>query len=148
MPSTHTSLHYHIIFATKDREPWLVKGSRPQLHEYLGGTARGLGAHPEGVGGVEDHVHMLVSLKATHCVSEFVRELKKASSSWYRTTFHQPGFHWQEGYAALTVSPSARDSVRTYIARQEEHHRTRSFREELLDFLRKSGVEFDERYID
>ncbi len=77
-----------------------------------------------------------------------MRELKKASSSWIRETRPQADFSWQEGYAAFTVSASAKDSVRTYIARQEEHHRKKSFREELIDFLRKSGIEYDERYLD
>ncbi|MEN9975588.1 MAG: family transposase [Verrucomicrobiota bacterium] len=148
MPSTHTSLHYHLIFATKNREPCLLEAWRPQLHEYLGGTVLGLDAHPEGIGGVADHVHLLVSLKATHRLADFMRELKKASSSWVRETCHQTGFHWQEGYAAFTVSASARDSVRSYIANQEEHHRKKSFREELIGFLQKSGVDFDERYLD
>jgi putative transposase len=148
MPSTHTSLHYHIIFATKDREPRLVEPWRASLHDYLGGTARGLGAQPQGVGGVADHVHMLISLKATHCLSDFMRELKKAASTWIREKQQIPNFQWQNGYAAFTVSASARESVQDYIARQEEHHRGKSYREEVLEFLLKSGVEFDERYLD
>ena len=109
---------------------------------------RGLGAHPEGVGGVADHVHLLVSLKATHCLADFMRELKKASSSWIRESSRQPGFHWQEGYGAFTVSASSRDSVRAYIAKQEAHHRKKTFREELIEFLQKSGVAFEARYLD
>src|ERR1035437_1441138 len=148
MSSTHTSLHYHLIFATKNREACLAASWRSQLHDYLGGTVRGLGAHPEGIGGVADHVHLLVSLKSTHRLADFMRELKKSSSIWVRETFHQPDFQWQEGYAAFTVSASVRDSVRTYIASQEEHHRKKSLREELMEFLRKSSVEFDEQYLD
>ena len=148
MPSTYTSLHYHLIFATQNRECWFVEPARYNLHEYLGGTVRGLGAHPEAIGGVADHVHLLVSLKATHCLADFMRELKKASSVWFRETFHRTGFHWQEGYAAFTVSGSARNSVRDYIARQEQHHRKRSYREELVEFLQRSEVEFDESHLD
>jgi putative transposase len=148
MPSTHTSLHDHLIFATKNREPYLRQEWRAKLHEYLGGTVRGLDGHPQGIGGVADHVHLLVALKATHCLSHFMRELKKASTAWIRETFHAPGFSWQEGYAAFTVSASVREAVKAYIANQEEHHRKRSFREELIDFLTKSGIGFDERYLD
>ncbi len=148
MPSTHTSLHYHLIFATKNREPRLAAEWRAQLHEYLGGTVRGLGGLPQGIGGVADHVHLLIALKASHCLADFMRELKKASSSWIKETRGQSDFHWQEGYAAFSVSASARESVRTYIGGQEEHHRKKSFREELIGFLKKSGVEFDERYLD
>lgn len=147
MSSTYISLHYHVIFATKNREPYLLPKRRDQIYEYLGGIVRGLGGHPLGIGGVDDHVHLLMSLKATHCLSDFMRELKKSSSSWIRESF-QPQFHWQEGYAAFSVSASARPSVQSYIARQEEHHRKMLFREELVDFLLKSGVEFDETYLE
>ncbi len=148
MPSTHTSLHYHLIFATRERAPLIAAAWRPQLHEYLGGTARGLGAVPQGIGGVADHVHLLVALKTTHCLADFMRELKKASSNWVRETIGLRSFHWQEGYAAFTVSASARAAVQDYIAGQDEHHRVKSFREELLGFLQKSGVEYDERFLD
>ena len=147
MPSTHTSLHYHLIFATKNREPSIGASWRAELHSYLGGVVKGLDALPQGIGGVADHVHLLVSLKPTHCLSDFMRELKKSSSAWIRQS-HFPAFHWQEGYAAFTVSASARDSVKQYIANQEEHHRVKSFREELIGFFKKSGVEFEEQYLD
>jgi REP element-mobilizing transposase RayT len=148
MPSTHTSLHYHIIFSTKNRDPALRQAWRGDLHRYLGGVVKGLGGHPEAIGGVLDHVHLLVSLKPVHCLSDFMRELKKSSSAWVRSEQRMARFQWQEGYAAFTVSASACPDVKDYIENQEEHHRTRTFREEVLTFLRKSGVEFDERYFD
>ena len=148
MPSTYTSLLYHLVFATRNREPLIPSAWRARWHDYLGGTVRGLGALPQGVGGVADHVHLLVALKPTHCLSDFVRELKKASSLWVADTTGGPAFHWQEGYAAFTVSASARASVRDYIARQEAHHRVKTFREELVAFLNKTEIEFDERYFD
>jgi REP-associated tyrosine transposase len=148
MPSTHVNLLCHIIFATKDRTACLDASWRHRLFEYLGGVAHGLNARPLGIGGVADHVHLLISLKATHRLSDVVRDLKKSSSSWVRETIGQSGFQWQEGYAALSVSASAKESVRAYIAEQAEHHRTKPFREELVEFLLKSGVEFDERYLD
>ncbi len=148
MSSTHLSLHYHVIFATKGREAWLDVSWRDRLHEYLGGTVRGLGGIPETVGGVADHVHLLVGLKATHCLADFMRELKKASSVWVHEEIKLKGFAWQEGYAAYTVSAPAREAVREYIARQEEHHRGKSYLEELAQMLRKAGVEYDDRYLD
>ncbi len=148
MPSTHTNLLYHIIFATKNREPVIEAEWRPRLHEYLGGAVRGLGGVPQDVGGVGDHVHLLLGLKPTHRLSDFMRELKKSSSAWISETIPLPSFHWQEGYAAFTVSASARESVRQYIAGQEEHHRHKTFRDELIGFLQKSGIEYDERYLD
>ena len=148
MPSTHLSLHYHIVFATKNREPIIDASWRSRLHEYLGGTVNGLKGQSQGVGGTSDHVHLLVGLKSTHCLADFMRELKKGTSIWVRENTGLSTFAWQEGYGAFTVSPNARTGVRTYIANQEEHHRTRTFREELIGFLEKSGVDYDPKYLD
>ena len=148
MPSTRTGLHYHLIFATKNREPLISDDWRTRLHAYLGGTVGGLEGVPQAIGGVADHVHLLVSLKPTHCLADFVRDLKKASSTWAAVASRKHRFQWQEGYAAFTVSPSARAAVQKYIEQQEEHHRHQSLREELIEFLQKSGIEYDERYLD
>jgi REP element-mobilizing transposase RayT len=148
MASTYTCLLYHIIFSTKNRDPVIAPAWRDRLHEYLGGAVRGLGRTPQGLGGVADHVHLLIGLKPTHCLSDLMRELKKSSSSRVAKTMKQPGFEWQVGYSGFTVSASGRGDVQKSIARQEEHHRTKSFREELIEFLTKSGVEFDEKYPD
>ncbi len=148
MPSTFLALHYHIVFSTKDRSPWIADTWRERLHEYLGGTVNGLGGFSQGVGGVADHVHLLVGLKATHCLADFMRELKKASSVWVHQEIKLAEFAWQEGYGAFTVSPTARDGVRRYIANQAEHHRVKTFREELEAFLKASGVKYEDRYLD
>ena len=148
MPSTFLSLHYHIVFSTKDRAPTIDVAWRTRLHEYLGGTVNGLSGFAQGVGGVADHVHLLIGLKSTHCLAEFMRELKKSSSIWVHDEIGTRTFGWQGGYSASTVSPPARDSLRNYIAHQEEHHRTRSFREELMQLLEKAGVDYDPKYLD
>jgi putative transposase len=148
MPSTYLSLHYHIVFGTKERRPLILPAWQPRLHEYLGGTIRGLDGFPQAVGGVADHVHMLVALKATHCLADVLRELKKASSVWVHEELGDRSFAWQEGYAAFTVSATARTKVREYIEGQAEHHRTTMFREELLAMLQRAEVTFDRRYFD
>jgi REP element-mobilizing transposase RayT len=148
MSSTHLSLHYHVVFGTKEREPWITSTWRDRLHAYLGGVIRDMDGVPEAIGGMSDHVHLLIGLKATHCLADVMRDLKRASSEWVHVNMSLPGFAWQEGYGAFTVSASAREDVAAYIARQAEHHRKRTFREEYLEFLRKSGVEFDARYVD
>ncbi len=148
MASTYFSLHYDLVFSTKNREAIIAPEWRTRLHDYLGGTVHGLGGFPEGVGGVADHVHLLIGLKATHCLADFMRELKKASSLWVHDEMRLRTFAWQEGYAAFTVSATARNAVRNYIANQDEHHRTKSFREELLEILKKAGVEYDPKYLD
>ena len=148
MASTYLSLHYHIVFGTKNREPTIAPEWRGRLHEYLGGTIVGLGGFPQGIGGVTDHVHLLVGLKATVCVADILRELKKASSVWVHETIGLSNFAWQEGYGAFTVSPTARQAVRTYVANQEEHHRKKTFREEFIEMLEMAGVEYDPKYLD
>ena len=147
MASTFTSLHYHIIFSTKERAPIIDRPWRDRLFEYLGGTVNGLGGFTQGVGGVADHVHLLVGLKATHCLSDFMRELKKASSLWVHEVIGVRGFAWQEGYGAFTVSATSREKVREYIANQQEHHRTKSFLEELEEFLKRAGVDYDPKWL-
>ena len=148
MSSTYLSLHYHLVFSTKNREALIAPAWRARLHDYLGGTIRGLGGYPEGIGGVADHVHLLAGLKATHCLSDVMRELKKAASTWVHEEVRLRSFAWQEGYAAFTVSATAREAVRSYIANQEEHHRVKSFREELVEMLEKAGIEYDPKYLD
>lgn len=147
MPSTHVSLHYHLVFSTKERVPSIDAAFRSRLHAYLGGVVRGLGGTPLEIGGVADHVHLLVGLKPTHTLSDIMRVMKSDSSKWLHDEMRQNRFAWQEGYGAFTVSRSNVDGVRTYIAQQEEHHRQRSFQEEYLEFLEKHEIEFDERYL-
>jgi putative transposase len=148
MASTYLSLHYHLVFSTKNREPLILPEWRERLHEYLGGTISGLGGFPRGIGGMADHVQLLVGLKSTHCLADVLRELKKASSIWVHDELGLRWFSWQEGYAAFTVSATARGSVRSYIAHQEEHHRVKSYREELIEMLEKAGIEYDPQYLD
>src|ERR1051325_4863890 len=98
------------------------------------------------MGGVEDHVHLLVGLRATHCLADFMRELKKASSIWAAEN-QEKLFSWQEGYAAFSVSWTHIEPVRQYIATQEEHHRKMDFVSELRSLLEKNGVKYEEKYL-
>jgi REP element-mobilizing transposase RayT len=147
MPSTHLSLHFHVVFSTKNREPRIAVEWRDRLHAFLGGVARTSGSIPEAVGGVADHVHVLLGLNATIRLSDVVRDIKAVSSKWVHDEIKDRAFAWQEGYGAFTVSPSHRDDVRSYIARQEEHHRKRTFQEEYSELLKRCGVDFDDRYL-
>jgi len=146
MGSTFLSLHYHIVFSTKERRPFIRADWRPRMHEYLGGTVTGLKGVAEVVGGVEDHVHLLVGLRATHCLADFMQELKKASSTWASEN-HERQFGWQDGYAAFTVSATHLAAVHKYIAGQEEHHRKLNFRDELKQLLKKNGVKYDPKFL-
>lgn len=146
MASTFLSLHFHVVFSTKDRRPLLRADWRAELHDYLGGTVNALGGISQIVGGMADHVHLLFGLKATHCLADFMRELKKASSKWIAER-HDREFAWQDGYAAFSVSASARGKVRDYIRDQEKHHAQRDYVEELKTLLEKHGVTYDPRYL-
>ena len=144
--STYYSLRYHWICSTKERRPFISPDWRPRFHEYLGGTVRGLMGIALEVGGIDDHVHLLAGLKTTHCVAGFSRELKKAGSAWAREN-GDAEFTWQKGYSVFTVSQSRVQETRWYIQGQEEHHRKRSFEDELRAILRKHGIEYDPKYL-
>ena len=139
---------YHIIWCPKRRRKVLV-GPIPTLLEQIvrevaaehDWTVIELAIQP-------DHVHLLVGLKATHCLADVMRELKKASSEWVHQQIGLRTFAWQEGYAAFTVSAPTRPAVQKYIANQEEHHRARSSRDELLELLAKAGIEYNAQYFE
>ena len=138
MSSTHLSLHYHLVFGTKSHQALITSTWRDRLHAYLGGVIRTLDGVPEAIGGVADHVHLLVSLRATHTLADVLRELKSVSSKWAHEELGVRSFAWQEGYGAFAVSASQLETVRRYIQQQEEHHRMHSFREEYLALLQRS----------
>jgi len=147
MPSTHLSLHYHLVFSTKNRVPLISKDWRANLHSYLGGIVRGINGVPLEINGVADHIHLLIGLRATHRLDYVLRDIKADSSAWVHKVIGQKKFEWQSGYLGLTVSPSQIERVRRYILNQEEHHRRKTFQEEYLELLKLSGIEYDERYV-
>lgn len=148
MANTYTALHYHIVFSTKNREPWLTPDKESRIWEYLGGIARANGMKALKVGGCDDHIHILLALPTTMTVSKAVQLLKGASSRWiHETDNDMMAFAWQDGYGAFTAGISQISDTMQYIEGQREHHRTKSFQEEYIHFLRKHGVEYDERYV-
>ena len=147
MPSTHLSLHYHLVFSTKNRVRFIKSEWRHDLHAYLGGIVKGLKGVPVAVGGVEDHVHMLIGLRAIHRLDYVVRDIKAGSSGWVHDTVRVKKFEWQGGYLGVTVSPSQIERVTRYILNQEQHHRRKSFRDEYLELLKLSAIEYDDRYV-
>ena len=143
---SYTNLLYHIVYATKERAPLITNTLRPRLHEYLGGTVRGLGGIALEINGTNDHVHVLAKLRPTLSVSEFMSKLKSGSSGWAkRQTAGKSG--WQARFGAFTVSTSQVPRVRTYIENQQEHHRKMTFKEEFVALLRAHDIEFDAKYL-
>ena len=149
MPQSLSAVYIHLVFSTKDRRPMLRdKATRDELHAYLGGISKQLDCAPIQIGGVEDHVHILARFARTVTQAEWVKELKRVSNAWLKErdrTFAD--FEWQGGYAAFSVSQSNLESVKQYIAGQEEHHRKVNFQDELRILLRKHEVEWDEKYV-
>jgi REP element-mobilizing transposase RayT len=143
---SYTKLLYHLVFGTKERTPMIDKSWRPDLHAYLGGETRGLKGTALEVGGVEDHVHLLVDLPPTIALSDFMSKLKANSSSWGKRKSGKQ-FSWAAGYGAFTVSESKEGTIRDYIRTQEEHHRRFNFEVEYRALLRKHNIKFDERYL-
>jgi REP element-mobilizing transposase RayT len=121
---------------------------RERLWPYVGGIARENKIKALAIGGVEDHVHMLLSLPSTLTIAQAMQVIKGASSRWVHETFpDHRDFAWQEGYAALSIGISQAPDTKQYIANQREHHRTKTFEEEFIAFLEKHGIEFDPRYV-
>ena len=139
----------HIVFSTKNRYPFLIQPNiRKEMHAYLGGACKNLGCPVLAVGGVADHVHLLCALSRTSSIADIVREIKQGSSKWIKTkgVVHSK-FAWQGGYGAFSVSQSQVQRVRTYIERQEDHHRKKAFQDEYRTFLKMHSIEYDERYL-
>jgi putative transposase len=146
--NTYTSLHYHVIFSTKNREPWLVPNIEQRIWEFIGGIARAHKMTALQVGGCDDHIHALVMAPPTIAPFQISQYLKGGSSKWIHDEFPTlRNFGRQDGYAAFTVSKSSILEVITYIQNQRERHRRKTFQEEYLEFLRANGVEYDGRYL-
>jgi putative transposase len=148
MAHTYTNLLTHIIFSTKDRVPYLLEERRHDVFAYMGGIVRDLKGAAINVNGVQDHVHVLVRLPSFLPLAKAVEVVKTNSSRWVheKRVLHQT-FAWQTGYAAFSLSESQIDSVSTYITNQQEHHRRVNFQEELIAFLKRAHIQYDERYV-
>ena len=149
MPQSLSAVYIHLVFSTKEHRPFLRdKTTRDALHAYLGGVSKTLECPPLIVGGVEDHVHLLCRFGRTITQAEWVKELKRVSNGWLKEQGRDyADFEWQGDYADFSVSQSNLESVKEYIAGQEEHHRKMTFQDELRALLRKHETEFDERYV-
>lgn len=148
MANTYTALHYHLVYSTKHRAPYLTPDIEQRVWAYIGGVARKHRMIALQIGGFDDHIHALVTAPATLSPSQIAQYLKGDSSKWIHETFPElQEFAWQQGYGAFTVSKSGLDAVVRYIQNQRAHHQQRDFQEEYREFLQKYGVEYDEQYV-
>ena len=148
MPQSLTKLYAHLIFSTKNRQPFLDEAIRPRVHAYLATIIRNLESPWVVVGGVADHVHILFDMGKMHAPVEFVEQAKRESSKFIKTLGAEyQDFYWQRGYGMFSVGPAHRDEAEAYVRNQQEHHRTKSFQEEFRTFLDHCGVSYDEQYV-
>lgn len=146
--STYICNLAHFVWGTANREPLIRKSWRDNLHGYLGGVLKNKKARLLAAGGIEDHMHVLVSLPATLSLADAANAMKANSSRWIRENAPQcKSFSWQEGYGAFSVSKSAEPGVTDYIRNQEDHHKKRRFDDEFKSLLEKHGIAYEERYL-
>jgi len=148
MAQSLSKILLHVVFSTKNREPWIEESLQSGLHAYLAGACRAVGSEALRIGGTENHAHIACTLPRTLTVSQLLEEIKKSSSQWMKK---QDGgnqrFAWQAGYGAFSLGQSQLPALITYIDNQREHHRVRSFDDELRDLLQRYGVAHDEKYL-
>lgn len=145
---TYTQIYIQVIFAVKGRQNQIISDWENDLYKYITGIVQNKGQKMLAINGIPDHIHFLIGMKPTCCLSDLVREVKKSTNAWIKEQHLVRGkFQWQEGYGAFSYSRSALDNVIAYIANQKEHHRKKSFREEYTDFLQKFEIEYQNEYL-
>ena len=145
---SYVSSYSPCVFSTKDRRPCLTAQLRDRLWPFLGGIAREYQMKTLSIGGLEDHVHLLLSLPATMSIAKAMQLIKGGSSKWVHDSFpDQRRFAWQTTYGAFSVSVSQLDRIIKYIENQQRHHRRMSFQEEFIALLKRHKIEYDERYL-
>jgi putative transposase len=149
MAQSLARLWTHLIFSTKERYPFLSDPTvRAEMHGYLATVLRSHDCPTLIVGGCADHIHALFTLSRNHSIATIVKEVKRTSSAWIKTTERRfSKFRWQAGYGAFSVSQSYVAQVHRYIETQEEHHRRKTFQDEFRAFLKKYEIKYDERYV-
>ncbi|MBI3111738.1 MAG: IS200/IS605 family transposase [Ignavibacteriales bacterium] len=146
--STFTQILYQIVFGTKYRQGTLAEGNRDELYRYMAGVLKNKKCHVYRINGVKDHVHIVTHLNPTVALSDLVKDIKLSTTDLIRKTRLFPSFNgWQEGYGAFTYSIKEKDRLIEYVKNQQEHHRIKTFKEELIGLLREHGVEFGEQYL-
>nr|WP_315263203.1 IS200/IS605 family transposase [uncultured Flavobacterium sp.] len=146
--STYSQIYIQVVFAVKNRQALIADSWEEELYKYITGIVQNKGQKMLAINGMPDHVHIFIGMKPSCCLSDLVREIKKASNSFINEKgFSNYKFEWQEGFGAFSYSHSSLDNVIGYIKNQKAHHKKRSFKEEYIDFLEKFNVEFKNEYL-
>ena len=145
---SYRQIYYHIVFGTKLHKNTIPDKSCDELYKYIWGIIKNMNSHLYRINGTTNHIHIFSDLHPSTALADFIKDIKRSSSSWLRTNENFPNFDgWAEGYAALTVSHKERNIIIEYIKKQKEHHRKESFEEEYKRFLIENGIDFDEKYL-
>lgn len=148
MSQTFSQIYIQIVFAVQGRQNLIQKSWKDELHKYLSGIITGKNQKSIIINGMPDHIHAFVGLKPAIAISDLVREMKNNSTNFINDrTFVKGKFSWQEGYGAFSYSHSQMDNVYNYILNQEEHHKTKTFKQEYIQFLNSFGINYDEKYL-
>jgi putative transposase len=148
MAGSYSQIYLQYVFAVKGRQNLLQKPWREEVFKYISGIIKGKNQKPIIVNGVSDHVHVFVGLKPAMPIPDLIRDIKNNSSNFINENKWVNGkFSWQEGYGVFSYSHSQIDKVYRYIANQEAHHEKKTFKDEYIDFLVKSGIDYDEKYL-
>lgn len=148
MSSTFSQIYIQVVFAVKGREGLISSVWEDELFKYITGIITNKGQKMLAINGMPDHIHILIGMKPSCCLSDLVREIKKSTNEFIKEKkFTRLNFQWQEGYGAFSYSHSALDNVIAYINNQKEHHTKKSFKEEYVEFLEKFKIEYKQEYL-
>ena len=148
MPGTFSQIYIQIVFAVKGRTSLIHSTWETELYKYISGIVRNKDQKMLAINGMPDHIHFLIGMRPSCCLSDLVREIKKSSNVFIKEKgFVQSNFQWQEGYGAFSYSHSALDDVISYIGNQKEHHKKKTFKDEYMEFLRRFKIDFKEEYL-
>lgn len=148
MPNTYSQIYIQVVFSVKGRHSLISTSWETELYKYIAGIITNKGQKLIAVNGMPDHIHILIGMKPSCCLSDLVREIKKSSNEFIKEKkFTKYLFQWQEGYGAFSYSHSSLDNVINYINNQKEHHKRKLFKDEYTDFLNSYQIEFKDEYL-
>jgi REP element-mobilizing transposase RayT len=148
MADTYSQIYIQIVFSVRNRNALIHESWETELYKYITGIIQNKGQKLIAINGMPDHIHIFIGMKRNCCLSDLVREIKKSSNSFINEKrFTKIPFYWQEGFGAFSYSFSHIDNVVNYILKQKSHHKTKSFKEEYLEFLNKFEIEYNEEYL-
>ena len=146
--STYTQILYQVVFGTKHHERTLIKKDRAELFQYISGLLKKRNCHLYQINGVEDHLHIILSLHPSTALADLVKDIKLSTTKLIREKALFPDFGgWQDGYAAFTYQVSARENLIRYVKKQEEHHKVQPFEKEYARLLNAHKIAYDEKYL-